>query len=284
MIPVEVTQTPWRYTTFPEALDHWQSLVAGLLAFVAAVIVVVGSEWRARKALRASLASEVRLYVDHLIKLREMLTRLEPSFVDEGAARRQYDLRDLTALYPPTVYPAAAAGTMGLLSRPSAADVVDFYATVERLKTTARLMSNEPNENVLPSNYSILIELIEVICRTSLPLLSKFPPDERDAGFRAEIEKWNAAEAGAATIKTGISETAFDAIVAWLDRGRRALTARRLNTIGPLGIVGVLIIFIWGPPQPNFDEFVPLALEGQSLCTWRRTRGGLSANTRSCPA
>ena len=147
MIPVEVTQTPWRYTTFPEALDHWQSLVAGLLAFVAAVIVVVGSEWRARKALRASLASEVRLYVDHLIKLREMLTRLEPSFVDEGAARRQYDLRDLTALYPPTVYPAAAAGTMGLLSRPSAADVVDFYATVERLKTTARLMSNEPNEN-----------------------------------------------------------------------------------------------------------------------------------------
>jgi hypothetical protein len=41
------------------------------------------------------------------------------------------------------------------------------------------------------------------------------------------------------------------------------LTARWLNTIGlAFGIVGVLIIFIWGPPQPNFDEAAYLSLVG----------------------
>lgn len=34
-----------------------------------------------------------------------------------------------------------------------------------------------------------------------------------------------------------------------------------LNTIGlTLGMVGVVILFIWGPPQPDFDEGVALGL------------------------
>jgi hypothetical protein len=40
------------------------------------------------------------------------------------------------------------------------------------------------------------------------------------------------------------------------------LTAACLNRIGlALGIVGVLIIFKWGPPQPDFDEGVGRGLE-----------------------
>ena len=36
-----------------------------------------------------------------------------------------------------------------------------------------------------------------------------------------------------------------------------------LNTIGLfLGMVGVIIIFIWGPPQPNLDPQGSLLLEG----------------------
>jgi hypothetical protein len=47
-------------------------------------------------------------------------------------------------------------------------------------------------------------------------------------------------------------------------RLRGTLTARRLNTLGlVLGIVGVLIIFRWGPPQPSFDEAVYLSLVGR---------------------
>ena len=45
MIPVEVTTAPWHYTTFPEALDHWQTLIAGFLAFVAGVGTVVAAIW-----------------------------------------------------------------------------------------------------------------------------------------------------------------------------------------------------------------------------------------------
>jgi hypothetical protein len=265
VIPVKVTSAPWHYTTWLDVVRPWQTIIAGVLALPPALIAVGGSEWRARKALRASLTSETRLYVEFLINARETFIRVEPSFLAGESVQR--DLKALAVLHPPTVYPAAAAaGTMGLLRRPRAADVVDFYATIERLNFAAKAISNEPNEKVSRSNYLDLIDLIEQACRRSLPLLSKFPFDERDADFRAEIAKWDAAEPGAAMIKTGINETAFDAIVACLDRGRRALTARRLNTIGlALGIVGVLIIFIWGPPQPNFDEFVPLALEAQEF-------------------
>ena len=40
-----------------------------------------------------------------------------------------------------------------------------------------------------------------------------------------------------------------------------ALTAQWLNTIGlALGMAGVVILFIWGPPQPDFGEGVALGL------------------------
>jgi hypothetical protein len=262
VIPAEVTQTPWHYTTFWDWVDHWQTLIAGLAALLAALIAVGGSEWRARKALRASLASEIRLYVDLLIKTREILKRLEPEFFLESAGERQGDLATLAILHPPTVYPAAAAGTMGLLRRPRAAAVIEFYTTIERLNFAARAISNEPDKKVSLGNYFTLIGVIEQACRRSLLLLSEFPFDKRDANFRAEIAKWDA-EAGAATIKTGITQTALDAIAACRTGWRSALTARWLNTIGlVLGIAGVLIIFRWGPPQPNFDEWVSLSLEG----------------------
>ena len=36
---------PWHYTTFPEALDHWQTLIAGVLAFAAGFGTVVAAIW-----------------------------------------------------------------------------------------------------------------------------------------------------------------------------------------------------------------------------------------------
>jgi hypothetical protein len=160
-------------------------------ALIAALIVVVGSEWRARKAVRAMLASEARSYVNLLIEAREMFKSMEPSFLD--GEWRQRDLRNFAVLYPPTIYPAAAAGAMGLLRRPRAAAVVDFYSALERYNFLAKAMSDEPTEEVSPSNYSLLIEAIEEVCRTILPLLSELPFDKRDANFRADIAKWDAA-------------------------------------------------------------------------------------------
>jgi hypothetical protein len=40
---------PWRYSTFADVLDHWQSLAAGLIAIVAALIGVFGAEFFDRR-------------------------------------------------------------------------------------------------------------------------------------------------------------------------------------------------------------------------------------------
>jgi hypothetical protein len=196
VIPVEVTQTPWHYTTFWDWLDHWQSLAAGGVALIAALVAVFGAEVFARckeqreiEALRAALASEVRLYVGFLISARQILTRSKEAF--RKGEQQQRDFRDLAVLQPPVVYPAVV-DRLGLMGRPRAGDVVDFYATIERLNFTAKAMSNEPAENVSMVNYLVIIDLTEEASRTSLRLLSEFPFDERHAEFRALIAKWDA--------------------------------------------------------------------------------------------
>ena len=51
-----------------------------------------------------------------------------------------------------------------------------------------------------------------------------------------------------------------------------ALPAQWLNTIGLLlGMAGVLIIFRWGPPRPDFDQGVGLGLEDENLLPDGRT-------------
>jgi len=40
------------------------------------------------------------------------------------------------------------------------------------------------------------------------------------------------------------------------------MNSRLLNTIGlALGIIGVLFLFVWGPPQPSFERGVSLGIE-----------------------
>jgi hypothetical protein len=51
MIPVEVTAAPWHYTTWPDALDHWQTVIAGVLALAAGVLTVVATMIITRKQI-----------------------------------------------------------------------------------------------------------------------------------------------------------------------------------------------------------------------------------------
>ena len=138
-------------------LYHWQSLAAGLVALLAALVAVLGAEFFARckerreiQALRASLASEIRLYVDLLIMARLFLTRGKEAF-RLGA---EPNFRDLAALPPPIVYPAAA-DRLGHVRRPSAADVVEFYAFIERINffvgVMSKMSSNEPSMPSYPA-------------------------------------------------------------------------------------------------------------------------------------
>ena len=46
------------------------------------------------------------------------------------------------------------------------------------------------------------------------------------------------------------------------------ITIQVLNTVGlSLGMLGVVLIFIWGPPQPNLEEEVGLALDPATVLT-----------------
>jgi hypothetical protein len=92
-------------------------------------------------------------------------------------------------LPPPVIYPVAA-DRLGHMRRPRAADVVEFYGTIEKLQFTVRTMSNEPIAKVSMSNYSAIITVFEKACQKSIPLLSELPFDDRDADFRAKIATW----------------------------------------------------------------------------------------------
>jgi hypothetical protein len=49
------------------------------------------------------------------------------------------------------------------------------------------------------------------------------------------------------------------------------LTAPLLNAAGlVLGMLGVLILFFWGPPQPNFEEGVSLTLMPDDVVDGRK--------------
>ncbi len=54
MTPVEVAQTPWHFTTGLDALDHWQTIIAGVLAFAAGFGTVVATMIIAQRQIAAS--------------------------------------------------------------------------------------------------------------------------------------------------------------------------------------------------------------------------------------
>ena len=186
MIPVEVTQAPWHFTSVPDALDHWQSLAAGFVALLAALFAVFGAEVFARckerreiQALRAMLAVEIRSFLNVLIEIHQSLTLMEfPS--GESV---------MSAAEPPrpTVYPATAdrIGALG----PLAEDVTAFYTTLEWVRVRVNILGSVFGGNCPPrAQVKRLAAAFEHACRGNLPLLSKLPPDPSDAKIRAKVE------------------------------------------------------------------------------------------------
>jgi hypothetical protein len=59
------------------------------------------------------------------------------------------------------------------------------------------------------------------------------------------------------------------------------MSAQWLNTIGlVLGMLGVVMLFIWGPPQPAFEEGVPRTLLPRTPLTGGGTVGARIEETR----
>lgn len=58
--------------------------------------------------------------------------------------------------------------------------------------------------------------------------------------------------------------------------------AQELNTIGLfLGMAGVVLIFVWGPPQPDLSEGVGLGLEDGTVLEDGRTVADHNQSVRS---
>ena len=109
---MEGAQTPWSFTTWLDLFDRWQLFVAGVLAFLAALIVVGGTEWFARSnerrevdALRVSLAVEIRPPILPFEATQETTPkRGEPAEAAPGQSEQSSDeaaRRAFTPLAPP---------------------------------------------------------------------------------------------------------------------------------------------------------------------------------------
>lgn len=153
-------------------LDHWQALVAGLVALLAALVAVLGAEWFAHRrdrrevaAIRASVAVEVQQFIDTLLRVREMIRTgsSEPNFT-------RLDLLRFTQFHWPVVYPAMA-DRIGLLGPPQAKAVVGFYADVERLRYTAKLEATD-----LEDQISFIVKLIDDTCRGACRCWTRWGP------------------------------------------------------------------------------------------------------------
>ncbi len=156
---------PWRYTTAVDIVDHWQTLLAGLIALVAAIITVcVTLRVERRKvnreldALRKSLAIQLRQLIPRALGTYDSLQKLCGK-TDGPITARMVESLSLTPA--PIVYPANAH-KIGLLEE-DAMDVVIVYGLLDiardgaaRLITTYRTPDDISAQVVLKTAEAFL--------------------------------------------------------------------------------------------------------------------------------
>lgn len=185
----------WHYTTIVEFLDHWQSLLAGLIALLAAIIaltVTIRIERRKAnvelKALRSSLALELRIIIARAYGAHDLFKELARQTTPITARQAE----SFSHMPTPLVY-QATAGKIGLLGE-SAMDVVSFYGVIEVLCAKA----NELQRCRTPDDISAQViaglgDGFLTACKTGIPILSKLKTgvrihDGRDAELIQLIE------------------------------------------------------------------------------------------------
>jgi hypothetical protein len=187
---------PWHYTTFVDFVDHWQTLLAGLVALVAAIITVgVTLRVERRKvdreleALRKSLAVELRQLIPGALGVHGSLTKLGSKTDGPITARM---VESLSRMPAPIVYPANAH-KIGLLEK-DAMDVVIVYGLLDiardgvvRLITTYRTPDNI-SPNVVLMTATAFLEACKY-ARSVLPKLRTgvASHDDRDAELLQRI-------------------------------------------------------------------------------------------------
>ena len=191
----------WHYTTFVDALDRWQALVAGGLGFLAAIIVVyVTLRIERRKAereldaLRKSLAVELRQLVPRALGAAVALKKLAREKNPITARMVENYARIPTAI----IYPANA-DKIGLLGN-DAISVVVFYSLIELAKAaTDSLMGSREPDNISPATVEATAGTFFTACAYSAEkVLPNFKTgvashEQKDAALIQSIETSRAA-------------------------------------------------------------------------------------------
>jgi hypothetical protein len=169
--------TPWHYTTLVDLLDHWQSLIAGALAFLAASAAVVATWELARQAtsgdadaLRKSLAAELRILVPQALGVHESLGRLAQRSGQKITTRM---IEHLSHLSPPVVY-MASASKVGMLGY-NLIPLMQFYALLRAASDAVqRIMQYRTPDDVSSVVVAGLAESFLAPCQLAAPLLLNF--------------------------------------------------------------------------------------------------------------
>jgi hypothetical protein len=144
VIPVEVTQAPWHYTTCLDLIDHWQTGLVGAGAVIAAVVTIGVTLWidrrqakRELETLRKALAVELRLHIRRAFGAYDGLLGL--GSMPDGPITA-WKVKSKSQMAAPIIYPANA-GKIGLLGA-EAMDVVIVYDLLEIARDRAALLTN----------------------------------------------------------------------------------------------------------------------------------------------
>lgn len=186
---------PWHYTTIVDLIDHWQTLLAGLIALVAAIITVfVTLNVERRKvareidALRKSLAIELRQIIPRALGAHISLQKLGSKEDGPITARM---VESLSRMPVPIVYPANAH-KIGLLEG-DAMDVVIVYGLLEIARDgVGRLMTYRTRDDISPIVVRKTAEAFLEACKYARSVLPKLRTgvashDDRDAELLQRI-------------------------------------------------------------------------------------------------
>jgi hypothetical protein len=180
---------PWHYTTFVDFLDHWQTLIAGLVGFGAAIFAVVIAlrierlkTDREMKALREALAVELRHMVTRAFGAFNLLNQ---QLQDTGTSVTTRMLADLSRVPAPVVY-LASADKIGFLGA-DAMDVVIFYNLIEIARAGVESLMRHRTPDNLPvlSIAAIALAFLQA-CMFARGVLPRFK-----TGVSAHDEKDN---------------------------------------------------------------------------------------------
>lgn len=186
---------PWHYTTIVDFVDHWQTLLAGLIALIAAMIAVfVTLKVERRKtdreveALRKSLAIELRQLIPGALGVYDSLQKRGRELGEPITART---VESLSRIPVPIVYPANAH-KIGLLEG-DAMDVVIIYGLLEIARDgAARLMTYRTPDDITPCVVLNTAEAFLEVCKYAQSVLPKLGTgvashDDRDTELLRRI-------------------------------------------------------------------------------------------------